>query len=99
MSISCQNIKGILPTLKESTSYNTALDNFTKLIDCIDVNELRDKPKILFDLHKILCNRVDLPDVGIKFTVQTNLFYGSAFQFGRDHHKVILDAAADDKKF
>lgn len=83
-------LRTVLQSIKTSRSYSDSLEGFKNLIDLLDINELINDPALIFDLHEILSDRGDLVDIGIKFTVQTNLFYGSILQFGTQQHVDLL---------
>ena len=57
----------------------------------IDINMFRENPEKIFEYHRIISKYPELLDIGIRFTVQVNLFMGSIFMFGKDHHKNILN--------
>lgn len=90
MDKTLHTFEDIVQSLPSSKSYHESNDSLCKLIDSINIWDLIQDSIFLFDLHKILCQRIELLDVSIKFTVQTNLFYGSIIQFGTDEHRNLI---------
>jgi acyl-CoA oxidase len=91
--MSIDTFRQIYMSLSQPFSYEECYETYRKLIDAVDIKKLSNDPSYLFDLHHILAQRIDMPDIGIKFTVHTNLFCGSVNQFGtQEHRNVLLNA-------
>lgn len=84
------NFTDILSSLKPSNSFEDSYKNMLQLSKFIDINTFKDSPETIFELHRQIARRPDLLDVGIRFTVQINLFMGSIYTFGTDKHQKIL---------
>lgn len=80
----------VLSSLRPSNSFDSSRDSMLKLSAFIDLDTFREKPETIFRLHRQIARYPELLDVGIRFTVQINLFMGSVYTFGTDHHQALL---------
>lgn len=85
-SRSANNLRNVINEIDRSISYQDSVDSLIKILDTIDLEEMINNPKILFDLHEILTERADIIDVMIRFNIQTALFYQTIFKFGKRSH-------------
>lgn len=81
----------IVKSLEPSTNFESSYKSMLKLSKFIDFDMFKETPELIFKHHRELARRPDLLDVGIRFTVQINLFMGSIYQFGTSKHRELIE--------
>lgn len=86
-----QNIRTCINSISRSTSYEDSYEKLKQIYQFVDFDKIIENPMRLFDIHLPFCERPDLMDISIRFTVQMNLFAGTIINFGTDEHREILN--------